>query len=76
MDLEAAFQKHRPKNHLCPVLVILESLDDKNRKVLETALNGQLAPWVIAKTLRVEGLKISENSIYAHKKGECKCATK
>ena len=76
MDLEAAFIKNQPKKQQCPVRAILESLDDKNRKALESVLASQLAPYLITKTLRAEGLKISENSIYSHRKGECKCETK
>ena len=76
MDLEAAFQKYQPKNKICPIKAILEALDDKNRKVLQAAIDSQLAPYVIAKTVRSEGFKLSENSVYAHRKNECKCAKK
>jgi len=76
MDLETAFTKYQPKSQRCPVDLLLESLDEKNRKVLKTAIDGLLPTYIIAKTVRSEGLKLSEGSIVSHRKGQCKCATK
>ena len=76
MDLETAFTKYQPKSKKCPVDILLESLDEKNRKVLKNAIDGKIPTYLIAKTVRSEGLKLSEGSIVSHRKGDCKCATK
>jgi len=76
MDLETAFTKYQPRSKGCPVDLLLESLDEKNRKVLKNAIDGKIPTYLIAKTVRSEGLKLSEGSIVSHRKGDCKCATK
>lgn len=76
MDLETAFTKYQPKSKGCPVDLLLKSLDEKNSKVLKNAIEGKIPTYLIAKTVRSEGLKLSEGSIVSHRKGECKCATK
>jgi adenine-specific DNA glycosylase len=77
MDLEAAFEKNQsPRGKICPVQVIMDSLDEKNRQALKKAIDSNLAAYVISKTVRAEGMKLAEMTIRAHRKGECKCATK
>lgn len=77
MDLAAAFEKTPPaRGIMCPVQVILESLDEKNRIALIKAIDSQLPAYIISKTVRAEGIKLSEGSVRSHRKGECKCATK
>jgi len=77
MDLEAAFEKNlAPRGRLCPVQVIMDALDEKNRLALQKAMAGNLPAYVISKTVRAEGMKLAEMTIRAHRKGECKCATK
>jgi len=76
MDLGAALKKKTPNNFQCRVKNLLDSLDDKNRAALETAINGNLSPYVITRAIKSEGLTLSENTIYKHRRGECICPTK
>lgn len=75
MDLEAALKKKAPVKNQCRVSTLLTSLDDKNRKALEAAINSHLSPYVIARAVKSEGLTLSENTIYKHRRNECICAT-
>lgn len=77
MDLETAFKKNTPstRGFICPVQVLLEQLDEKNRAVLVEAMKTY-PNYLVVKALRSEGLKLSEGSLLTHKKGECKCVTK
>jgi hypothetical protein len=75
MDLEAALKQASPKS-LCRIKTLLETLDEKNSKALEAACNSNLSPYSITRALRSEGLTLSENSIYKHRRNECKCVTK
>jgi CMP-N-acetylneuraminic acid synthetase len=76
MDLEAALKKTTPARSTCRIKNLLESLDEKNSKALEAACNSELSPYAITRALRSEGLVLSENSVYKHRRNECKCVTK
>jgi len=75
MDLEAALKKKAPVKNQCRVSTLLVSLDDKNRKALESAIASNLSPYVISRAVKSEGLTLSENTIYKHRRNECICAT-
>jgi hypothetical protein len=76
MDLEAAFQEKTPQKYQCRVNALLTTLDEKNAKALDLAIKSNLSPYVIARAARSEGLSLSENTIYKHRRGECQCVTK
>jgi len=78
MDLEAAIAKNQPERikDICVVKLLLERLDDQNKKALQNALDKNIPNHIICKALRAEKLKMSEESLRLHKAGACKCATK
>jgi IS30 family transposase len=76
MDLEAALSKKNVIKYKCRVAVLISSLDEKNAKALESAIKSELSPYVITRALRSEGLTLSENTIYRHRRDECQCAIK
>jgi hypothetical protein len=76
MDLEAALKKKTFVKNQCRVNTLIASLDDKNRKALESAINSNLSPYVISRAVKSEGLTLSENTIYKHRRNECLCETK
>jgi len=76
MDLEAALKQKVPGTYKCRVNTLLISLDEKNAKALELAIKSDLSPYAITRAARSEGLTLSENTIYRHRRGECQCAKK
>jgi hypothetical protein len=76
MDLGAALNKEIPGKYQCRVNTLLTSLDEKNAKALELAIKSDLSPYSITRAVRSEGLTLSENTIYRHRRGECQCGKK
>jgi len=76
MNLEAALNKEIPGKYQCRVKTLLTSLDEKNAKALELAIKSDLSPYSITRAVRSEGLTLSENTIYRHRRGECQCGKK
>lgn len=78
MDLAAQFDKQsrQTKGKACPVVILLDKLDEKNRAVLAEKLESNYPPYLIAKVVRAEGLRLSEGSVRSHRERQCKCAKK
>ena len=76
MDLEAAFKQNASTKFHCRIAVIANSLDEKNSQAFQAAINGDLSPYSITRAVRSEGITLSENAIYKHRRGECICAKK
>ena len=78
MDLENAIQKMQPARSAkdCVVAVLIDQLDETNRKAFLSAMERNVPVYLLTKALRSEGLRMSEESLRSHKAGICKCATK
>ena len=76
MDLEAALKGKTLTRYQCRVKNLLDTLDEKNAKALELAVSSDLSPYSITRAVRSEGLTLSENTIYRHRRGECQCGKK
>ena len=75
MDLEAAFKQNASTKFHCRITVIADSLDEKNSQAFQAAINNDnLSPYSITRAVRSEGITLSENAIYKHRRGECICA--
>jgi hypothetical protein len=65
-----------PKKELaCKVRTLLESLEAKDKQILEAALtNDDWPTFTLATELRKRGMTISEHPIRKHRAGGCSCA--
>jgi TRAP-type C4-dicarboxylate transport system substrate-binding protein len=54
-------------------MALYNSLPKEDQKALDKAWDAQLPVSLIVKALRQEGYKTSQDTVRAHKKGECKC---
>ena len=61
------------RTHGCPYMNLYASLSKEDQKALDKAWEKNVPVSLIVKALRQEGHKTSNDSIRAHKKGECKC---
>ena len=61
------------KISLCSMGKILESLNEKDRDAIEKAQQNGVSSNTIFNVLKLEGYKISTNSLYLHIKGACRC---
>lgn len=70
--------KRRPGyGQQCPIITIIEKLDAEDAKTVETAIND--LDWsvnALVQQLRSNGIKISKDSLYAHRKKLCLCESK
>ena len=64
------------KISLCSMGKILESLNQKDRDAIEKAQQNGVSSNTIFNVLKLEGYKISTNSLYLHIKGACRCPKK
>lgn len=61
------------KSSNCPIGVILDGLDDEDRKALESALASSASTRSIHNVLRAEGLRVTRDTVTFHRKGFCRC---
>ena len=75
MGLSEALSKQmaRANNDKCSVQILIESLSEDDRKVLQEAFDKGMPTHPIVYALREEGYKSSDNSMNAHRQGKCKC---
>jgi hypothetical protein len=58
----------------CPIIRIANTLDEQDKNVFLEAVNDKDWPVnSLLPQLRNNGIKISKDSLYAHRKNECKC---
>ena len=63
------------KKQPCKVRTILESLEPKDREILNQALaDSQWTAGAVARELTQRGLPISDKPVLAHKRKGCSCA--
>jgi hypothetical protein len=63
------------KKQPCKVRTILESLESKDRDILNQALaDSQWTAGALARELTQRGLPISDKPVLAHKRKGCSCA--
>ena len=75
MTLAESIEQFRFKklDGLCPFAKLIESLDDKDKEVLNNAINKKVPSVTLANALRKEGYKIAEATISQHRRGICRC---
>jgi L-ribulose-5-phosphate 3-epimerase UlaE len=59
----------------CKTRNVLESLDEKDRKVLEQALAdpNKWTSYALSKALGERGIIIKSDTLKTHRRGECSC---
>jgi hypothetical protein len=58
----------------CPVVRISKTLEKEDAEIFLEAINDKEWPVnSLVPQLRNNGIKIAKDSIYAHRKNECKC---
>lgn len=66
--------KPRLKNdNECAYMTLYNSLSKEDRKAIDEAWEKNIPMNLIVRALRQEGHKTSNDSIRAHKKGDCRC---
>jgi hypothetical protein len=72
---EEMIEAQRPVR-VCAYMNMYESLSDKERQALDTAILKGYSQNLIIKALRAEGYKCSADTMRSHFKGFCKCPPK
>jgi hypothetical protein len=57
----------------CTYILFLESMKEEDRVALEAAWDKGISQRVILRALRTEGYKTSNEAIFNHRTGNCKC---
>lgn len=68
-----SFANRSRKQKDCPWMALYESLPKEDQRALDKALERGIPLSLIVKALRQEGHKTSNDSLRAHRKGDCKC---
>jgi hypothetical protein len=68
-----AFANRSRRTSGCAYKNLYDSLSKEDQKALDKAWERQIPLSLIVKALRQEGHKTSQDSLRAHKRGECKC---
>ena len=77
MALEDAIEKFIVKRvDSCPFAILVEKLNEKDRKVLLTALEKGIPGATLVSALRSEGYKIGAPAVNDHRRGKCRCGKK
>jgi hypothetical protein len=71
--LEELANSQKPYSKFCAYQMVLNSMPDKDKKVLDEAWSKGLSANIIVKALRAEGYKTTPEAIRLHRKGVCKC---
>lgn len=61
------------KSSGCAYMALYESLPKEDQKAIDKAWERGIPLSLIVKALRQEGHKTSQDSLRAHRRGECKC---
>lgn len=61
------------KSSGCAYISLYNRLSKEDQKALDNAWEKGIPTSLIVKALRQEGHKTSNDSVRAHRKGECKC---
>jgi len=69
---ELLTEKNKPNNH-CAYKAMYDALSPKDQTALDEAWQKGYSVNVVLTALRSEGIKSSNESIRAHRKGMCKC---
>ena len=77
LDNLASPDYRAPRGPECGVAIVLDQLDDKTRKTLQTALDNPHAPSTKSSVALGElGHRTSTHVLQRHRRGECRCADK
>ena len=60
-------------NKKCVYILLVESMTKVEQQALQDAWDKGLSQRTILRALRAEGYKTSNEAIYNHKSGNCKC---
>jgi len=76
MGLLADIQAEAPSGpDKCSVSILLDALDEADRKDLEAALaDGSIPHTAISRALTKRGHDMHDKRVAAHRRGECACA--
>jgi TRAP-type C4-dicarboxylate transport system substrate-binding protein len=69
---ELLIEKNKP-NNFCAYKAMYDALAPKDQKALDEAWQKGYSVNIVLTALRAEGIKSSNESIRAHRKGMCKC---
>lgn len=72
---EEMLEAQKPER-VCSYMSMYESLPDKEKQALDTAISKGYSQNLIIKALRAEGYKCSADTMRSHFKGLCKCPKK
>lgn len=73
-DSLAQSTKEKGSPGLCPFARLMERLASEDRVALEkTMVDGILSNQEILRAIRKEGIRVSKDSLSAHRKGTCTC---
>lgn len=78
-NLAAALSAHengKPKGPRCTIGILLNELDDIDRKALTKALESHMTGESIGQALRDEGHPVSGPTIQRHRRKQCSCGTR
>lgn len=74
MALADSIEKHTAKSESkCTLAIILEMLDEKDRKDLLTHILKGTPTSTLTAALRSEGYQVAEATFSKHRNGKCKC---
>jgi len=74
MALADSIERHTTKSESkCTLAIILEMLDDKDRKDLLDHIKKGTPSMTLVAALRSEGYHIAEVTFNNHRNGRCKC---
>jgi hypothetical protein len=76
MALAESIEKHlRKSESKCTLQIIIEMLEESDRKVLLSSIAKGLPTSTLTAALRAEGYQIAEATFSNHRYGKCKCPT-
>ncbi len=71
--LEELLKNSKKSSPYCPYQLLYNSLPPEDKKALDAAWKVNMPVSLIVRALRQEGHKMSNDSVRAHGKGQCKC---